>query len=101
MAKNGPKTRENSQIWWGWVKITKKNAKHAISQKGLANLFLKIGKIHVIYVYIKKQKQTDELLKSQVGCALGEVWGEATVLACPQCTDNSIRTWEVAQKKFD
>ena len=34
---------------------------------------MKIGKIHVIYVYIKNQKQTDELQKSQVGCVLGEV----------------------------
>ena len=36
---------------------------------------LKIGKIHVIYVYIKNQKQTDELPKSQVGCVLVEVCG--------------------------
>ena len=34
---------------------------------------MKIGKIHVIYVYIKNQKQTDELQRSQVGCGLGEV----------------------------
>ena len=34
---------------------------------------MKIGKIHVIYVYIKNQKQTDELPKSQVGYGLGEV----------------------------
>ena len=40
---------------------------------------MKIGKIHVIYVYIKNQKQTDELPKSQVGCVLEEVcadWGD-------------------------
>ena len=36
-------------------------------------MILKIGKIHVIYVYIKNQKQTDELPKRQVGCVLGEV----------------------------
>ena len=26
-SKNGPKTRENSQIWWGWVKIGDKMEK--------------------------------------------------------------------------
>ena len=41
---------------------------------------MKIGKIHVIYVYIKNQKQTDELPKSQVGFVLGEVWLASSVL---------------------
>ena len=45
----------------------------AVQDLKWGNFFLKIGKIHAIYVYIKNQKQTDELPKSQVGCVLGEV----------------------------
>ena len=41
--------------------------------KRARKFFLKIGKIHVIYVYIKNKKQTDKLPKSQVGCVLEEV----------------------------
>ena len=37
------------------------------------HLSCKFVKNYVIYVYIKNQKQTDELPKSQVGCVLGEV----------------------------
>ena len=50
----------------------KKHKKCDFSKRARQKI-LKIGKIHVIYVYIKNQKQTDELPKSQVGCVLGEV----------------------------
>ena len=50
----------------------KKHKKCNFSKRARQKI-LKIGKIHVIYAYIKNQKQTDELPKSQVGCVLGEV----------------------------
>ena len=50
----------------------KKHKKCNFSKRARQKI-LKIGKIHVIYVYIKNQKQTDELPKSQVGCVLVEV----------------------------
>ena len=49
----------------------KKHKKCDFSKRARQKI-LKIGKIHVIYVYIKNQKQTDELPKSQVACVLGE-----------------------------
>ena len=53
---------------------------------------MKIGKIHVIYVYIKNQKQTDELPKSQVGYGLGEVCESDSTIALFG-NDNDTGPW--------
>ena len=50
----------------------KKTQKTRFFKKSL-QIFFEIGKIHVVYVYIKNQKQTDELQRSQLGCGLGKV----------------------------
>ena len=50
------------------------NTKQCDFSKRACLKILKIDKIHVIYVYIKNQKQTDELQRIQVGCGLEELW---------------------------
>ena len=73
-GKNRLRTLERYPELVGLSENHAKKHKKCDFSKRARQKILKIGKIHVIYVYIKNQKQTDELPKSQVGCVLGEVW---------------------------
>ena len=78
IISDGKEWAENTQKQPDLVGLSEnhpKKRKKCDFSKRARNFFLKIGKIHAIYVYIKNQKQTDELPKSQVGCVLGEVCG--------------------------
>ena len=71
-GQNRPKTRKNSLIWWGWVKISEKNTKNAISQKGLAKRFWKLVKFMSYMCTLRiKSKQT-----SCKEVRLDVVWGK-------------------------